>query len=95
MFWLNGWVTLFSAVHICLGDFHAEGGERVLSRHRKDPLTAGLRRFDRRLLELYGEVRPDLQTRIDTASSPHQLFHAITEAADVRLHMTRRLAGRN
>lgn len=91
MFWANGWATLFSAVHICLGDLHQDGGDRILARQRKDPLTAALRRFDRRLLDLYAEVRPDLADRIDTATSPHHLFHSITEDADVRLHMTRRL----
>jgi hypothetical protein len=91
MFWANGWATLFSAVHICLGDLHQDGGERILARRRKDPLTAALRRFDRRLLDLYAEVRPDLAARIDSATSPHHLFHSITEDADVRLHMTRRL----
>ncbi len=91
MFWANGWATLFSAVHICLGDLHQDGGERILARQRKDPLTAALRRFDRRLLDLYAEVRPDLAARIDTATSPHHLFHSITEDAEVRLHMTRRL----
>jgi len=91
MFWANGWATLFSAVHICLGDLHREGGERILARQRKDPLTTALRRCDRRLLDLYAEARPDLAARIDAATSPHQLFHSITEDADVRLHMTRRL----
>ncbi len=93
MFWLNGWVTLFSAVHLCLGDFHAEGGERILARRRKDPLTTALGRFDLRLLDFYAEVRPDLDLRIAAATSPHHLFHAITEDAGLRLHMTRRLMG--
>ena len=91
MFWANGWVTLFSAVHICLGDFFGEGGERILARRRKDPLTAALGRFDRRLLDLYGEIRSDLSERIEAATSPHQLFHQLTEEAEVRLHLTRRL----
>jgi hypothetical protein len=93
MFWLNGWVTLFSAVHVCLGHFHREGGQRILSRHRKDPLTAALRQFDRRLLALYAEIKPDLDGQIAAATSPHHLFHAITRDASVRLHMTRRLTG--
>lgn len=93
MFWANGWVTLFSAVHICLGDFFREGGERILARRRKDPLTIALGRFDRRLLDLYGEVRSDLPERIEAATSPHQLFHQLTEEAEVRLHLTRRLMG--
>ena len=91
MFWANGWATLFSAVHICLGDIHRDGGERIISRQRKDPLTAALRRFDRRLLDLYAEVQPDLAARIEAATSPHHLFHTVTKDAAVRLHMTRRL----
>jgi len=94
MFWFNGWVTLFSAVHVCLGDFYRDGPELVLQRHAKDPLVAALRRFDRRLLTLYREVRDDLDERVARATSPHHLFHQITEAADVRLHMTRRLTER-
>jgi len=91
MFWLNGWVTLFSAVHLCLGDFHREGGERILARHGKDPLTAALGRFDLRLLSLYSEARDDLEAKIAAATGPHQLFHSLTEDAAIRLHMTRRL----
>jgi len=91
MFWANGWATLFSAVHICLGDLYQDGGDRIFARQRKDPLTTALRRFDLRLLDLYAEVRSDLAARIDAATSPHHLFHSITEDADVRLHMTRRL----
>jgi hypothetical protein len=91
MFWLNGWVTLFAAVHVCLGDLYEDGAEVIFSRHRKDPLTAALRRFDRRLLDYYAEIRGDLPRRIERATSAHHLFHAITEEAPVRLHMTRRL----
>jgi len=91
MFWANGWVTLFSAVHVCLGDLYADGEEKILERHCKDPLTAALRRFDRRLLEYYGEIRSDLEQRITDATGPHHLFHLLTEEAEVRLHMTRRL----
>lgn len=93
MFWFNGWATLFSAVHLCLGNVHAEGADRVLARHRRDPLTAALRVFDRRLLGYYDEVRHDLARRIAEATGPHHLFHVLTEDAAVRLHMTRRLAG--
>ncbi len=92
MLWYNGWVTLFSAVHLCLGDFHRDGGERILARHRKDPLTAALRTFDLRLLDFYAEVRGDLQARIDAATGPHHLFHTLTDDPEVRLHLTRRLA---
>jgi hypothetical protein len=91
MFWLNGWTTLFSAVHICLGDLYRDGVETLLARHRKDPLTEALGRFDLRLPELYSEIRGDLEQRIAIATGPYHLFHGITEDAEVRLHMTRRL----
>jgi hypothetical protein len=91
MFWLNGWVTLFSAVHLCLGDFFRDGADAILARHRKDPLIAALRCFDRRLLELYAEIRDDLDTRIGNATGPHHLFHELTQDPAVRLHLTRRL----
>ena len=93
MFWFNGWTTLFSAVHVCLGDLYADGIETILARHRKDPLTEALGCFDLRLLALYSEVRDDLERTISAATSPHHLFHVITEDAEVRLHMTRRLIG--
>jgi hypothetical protein len=92
MFWLNGWVTLFSAVHLCLGDLYGDGVQVILARHGKDPLTKALQRFDLRLLKLYAEVRNDLEQRIAEATGPHHLFHGLTEEAEVRLHMTRRLA---
>ncbi len=91
MFWFNGWVTLFAAVHLCLGNLHTDGAETLFERHRKDPLTRALHGFDRRLLEYYSEIRPDLQQRIERATGPHHLFHMLTEEADVRLHMTRQL----
>jgi hypothetical protein len=91
MFWFNGWATLFSAVHVCLGDLYLDGAEAIFARRRKDPLVRALAGFDRRLLRLYAEVRGDLEGRIARATSPHQLFHGITEDAAVRLHMTRRL----
>ena len=93
MFWFNGWATLFSAVHVCLGNVYEDGADQVLARHRKDPLTAALRVFDRRLLSCYGEVRDDLERRIGRATGPHHLFHTLTEDPAVRLHLTRRLAG--
>jgi len=89
MFWLNGWTTLFSAVHVCLGDLYRDGIETILARHRKDPLTKALGCFDLRLLRFYTEVRDDLEQRIAAATSRHHLFHAITEDAGMRLHMTR------
>ncbi|MDH5182558.1 MAG: radical SAM protein [Gammaproteobacteria bacterium] len=91
MLWFNGWVTLFNAVHICLGDIYKDGLDRILARQRKDPLTQALNIFDRRLLEFYSELRPDLEQKIDEATGPHHLFHALTEEPEVRLHMTRRL----
>ncbi len=91
MFWFNGWVTLFNAVHVCMGDIYADGIETVLARWRKDPLSHALYRFDRRLLNFYAELRNDLDERIASATGPHHLFHMLTEEADMRLHMTRRL----
>jgi len=91
MFWFNGWATLFNAVHICLGDLYRDGVERILERQRKDPLLQALHGFDRRLLDLYAEVCPDLQQLIDKATGPHHLFHMLTEDPAVRLHLTRRL----
>ncbi len=91
MFWFNGWVTLFNAVHICLGNLYEEGAERILQRHHKDPLSAALHRFDRRLLDFYSEVKSDLDAQIAAATGPHHLFHVLTEDPEVRLHMTRRL----
>lgn len=91
MFWFNGWATLFNAVHICLGDLYQDGVDTILARQRKDPLTQALHRFDRRLLDFYAEVRPDLGERLQKATGPHHLFHSLTEEGEVRLHMTRRL----
>jgi hypothetical protein len=93
MFWYDGRVTCFSAVHYALGDLYEDGVETILTRHRNDPLLAALRRFDRRLLELYAEVRQDLAERIAGSSSVHHLFHQLTFDADLRLHMTERLLG--
>ncbi len=91
MFWFNGWATLFSAVHISLGNLYEDGAERILERQRKDPLSRALHDFDCSLLDYYSEVNDDLDERIAMASSPHHLFHMLTESAGVRLHMTRRL----
>lgn len=93
MLWFNGWATLFNAVHLCLGDLYQDGIGVIRARQRKDPLTHALHRFDRRLLGLYAEVKPDLQALIDKATGPHHLFHMLTEDAGVRLHMTKRLVG--
>jgi len=78
-------------VHISLGNLYEDGAERILERQRKDPLSRALHDFDRSLLDYYGEVNDDLDERIAMASSPHHLFHMLTESAGVRLHMTRRL----
>ena len=91
MFWFNGWVTLFSAVHMNLGDYYRDGLETILRRHQKDPLTHALHDFDLRLLDYYAEIRNDLAQLIENATGPQQLFHRITEQAELRLHMTRRL----
>lgn len=91
MFWFNGWATLFSAVHMCLGNVFEEGLETIRKRQLKDPLTNALHTFDLRLLDYYRERRDDLDSIIERSTSPHHLFHTITEDADMRLHMTRRL----
>ena len=91
MFWFNGWATLFSAVHICLGNVFEEGMETVLKRLAKDPLSKAIYHFDRCLLDYYAEICPDLEKKLETTTGPHHLFHTITEDANVRLHMTKRL----
>lgn len=91
MFWFNGWVTLFNAVHICLGDVYQDGIEVILSRQRKDPLSQALQHFDRRIIEFYCEVRDNVERKISEATGPHHLFHALTEEPEVRLHLTQRL----
>ncbi len=95
MLWFNGWVTLFNAVHICLGDHYKEGMETIMARQRKDPLLQALNKMDRLLLKLYSEIRDDLNKQIEAATGPHHLFHALTEEAEVRLHITRRLIEEN
>ncbi len=91
MFWFNGWATLFSAVHICLGNVYDDGMETVLRRQRKDPLSRALQRFDLRLLDFYRERADDLDEIIARSTGPHHLFHTITEQPAMRLHMTERL----
>ena len=91
MFWFNGWVTLFNAVHMCLGNLYEDGAEKILARQRKDPLSHALNQFDKRLLEYYAEVHDDLDEKIASATGPHHLFHMLTEDPNVRLHMTKRL----
>lgn len=91
MVWFNGWVTLFNAVHICLGDLYKDGFKTIMARQRKDPLTHALNKMDRNILAFYSEIRDDLNQQIEAATGPHHLFHALTEEPEVRLHMTRRL----
>ena len=91
MFWFNGWATLFSAVHMCLGNVFEDGMELIRKRQLKDPLSNALNVFDLRLLDYYRQLRDDLDEIIKKSTSPHHLFHSITEDGDVRLHMTRRL----
>ncbi len=91
MFWFNGWATLFSAVHLCLGNVFEEGMELIRKRQLKDPLSNALNRFDLRLLDYYRELNDDLDEIIEKSTSPHHLFHTITEDGVMRLHMTRRL----
>ncbi|HFD81256.1 MAG TPA: radical SAM protein [Gammaproteobacteria bacterium] len=91
MLWFNGWATLFSAVHLCLGNVFEDGMEVIRRRQARDPLSNALHRFDLRLLAFYRERKGDLDEIIATSTSPHHLFHTITRAADMRLHMTRRL----
>ncbi|MBE9563609.1 MAG: hypothetical protein IMF17_00085 [Proteobacteria bacterium] len=91
MFWFNGWATLFSAVHMCLGNVFEDGMDTIRKRQVKDPLSNALNRFDLRLLDYYRECRDDLDKIIERSTSPHHLFHTITEEGAVRLHMTKRL----
>ena len=91
MVWFNGWVTLFNAVHICLGDHYKDGMDTIMARQRKDPLSNALNKMNRDLLTYYKEIRDDLEQHVKTATGPHHLFHAITEDPEVRLHMTKRL----
>ncbi len=91
MFWFNGWATLFSAVHMCLGNVFEDGMETIRKRQLKDPLSNALNRFDLRLLDYYRELQDDLDEIIEISTSPHHLFHTITEDSAVRLHMTQRL----
>jgi hypothetical protein len=93
MFWFNGWATLFSAVHMCIGNVLDDGIETIRQRQAKDPLSNAMHDFDLKLLDYYRECRDDLDDIIEKSTSPHHLFHTITEDGDVRLHMTKRLIG--
>ncbi len=91
MFWFNGWATLFSAVHICLGNVFEDGIECIRQRQAKDPLSDAMNCFDIRLLDLYREQKNDLDEIIEKSTGPHHLFHRLTESGAMRLHMTKRL----
>jgi len=95
MFWFNGWATLFSAVHMCLGNVLEDGIETIRQRQAKDPLSNAMHRFDIRLLDIYREIRNDLDNIIEKSTGPHHLFHTITEDGAMRLHMTKRLIEKN
>lgn len=95
MIWFNGWATLFSAVHMCLGNVFNDGIETVRKRQAKDPLSNALNQFDLRLLDFYREKKNNLDNIIERSTSPHHLFHTITEEGDMRLHMTKRLIETN
>ncbi|MCK5385804.1 MAG: hypothetical protein KAJ39_01375 [Gammaproteobacteria bacterium] len=95
MVWFNGWVTLFNAVHICLGDHYKDGMDKIMARQRKDPLSHALNKMDRIILKFYSEIRDDLEQHIEAATGPHHLFHVLTEEPEVRLYMTRRLIEEN
>ncbi|MBF0127304.1 MAG: hypothetical protein HQM02_08855 [Magnetococcales bacterium] len=91
MFAIDGAVSCFAANHLWLGNFHEEGGTTILERHDKDPLLSALERFDPRLTGFYQEVANDLEEILNSATGPHHFMHRLTERAEVRLHMTRRL----
>jgi len=92
MFWYDGRVTSFSAVHLAFGNLYDDGIDRILARHRRDPLLAALRRPTLRLLDLYEEVRDDREALAAGATSLPHLLHTLTRDGEVRLHLTRRLA---
>ena len=82
---------MFSAVHMCLGNVLEDGMELIRKRQLKDPLSNALNVFDLRLLDYYRELHDDLDDIIERSTSPHHLFHTITEEGATHLHMTRRL----
>lgn len=92
MFWYDGRVTSFSAVHLAFGNLYDDGINRILARRRVDPLLAALCRPTPRLLELYKEVHDDVEALIAGATSVPHLLYTLTRDAEVRLHLTRRLA---
>jgi len=76
---------------MCLGNVFEGGIETIRQRQAKDPLSNAMHQFDLKLLDYYRECKNDLDSIIEKSTSPHHLFHTITEEASVRLHMTRRL----
>jgi len=69
--------------------------DTIRKRQAVDPLSNALNSFDLRLLEYYREIRNDLDSIIEKSTSPHHLFHTITEEGAMRLHMTKRLITAN
>jgi len=76
---------------MCLGNVFEDGMETIRKRQLKDPLSNALNSFDLRLLDYYRELGDDLDSIIEKSTSPHHLFHTITEEAAMRLHMTKHL----
>ncbi|MBF0620776.1 MAG: hypothetical protein HQL54_02495 [Magnetococcales bacterium] len=91
MVWFNGRITLFSAIHIALGDVLQEGFDAVINRWHKDPLRHALERFDPVLLKTYGTLYDDLDQIKARATGPHYLFHQITKTPEARLALTKAL----
>ncbi|MEO5347386.1 MAG: hypothetical protein H7834_13570 [Magnetococcus sp. YQC-9] len=88
---IDGVVSCFSADHLWMGNLYEEARDTIRARFAKDPLLAALARFDRRLIDFHREIACDTDGRIAQASGPHHLFHQLTEEADARLHLTKRL----
>ncbi len=76
---------------MCLGNVFEDGMVTIRKRQQKDPLSNALNCFDLRLLDYYRERCYDLDEIIERSTSPHHLFHTITEEGSMRLHMTKRL----
>ncbi|MEG3638390.1 hypothetical protein [Magnetococcus sp. PR-3] len=91
MVWLDGHVSLFSATHITMGHLFQESWETILGRWRRDPLLDALKRFDPKLISLYQQLKPDTDLSQLNCTSPHQLFHYMTESAAIRLQLTQKL----
>ncbi|MBF0307929.1 MAG: radical SAM protein [Magnetococcales bacterium] len=92
---MDGQVVLGGATHITLGQLGEERLETIAARRDKDPLIRALAGFDPSLPRLYQECAGDLDAVARTATSPHHLLHRLTESAEVRLHLTRRLLKEN